>query len=193
MRLLIAGPPGSGKGTQSLRLSRELAIPHISTGELLREAIRFGSPLGRSVRDCVDAGRLVPDVLVNGLVQARLEEPDARQRGFLLDGFPRNADQLDALVGWLGPDRLDGAIVLAVPNVVATERLAMRARSDDTVPGIRERFLAFERETSLLLQRLDARGLLIAVDADRPINEITEELLDALRTLHPQVLAPALT
>jgi adenylate kinase len=191
MKLLIVGPPGSGKGTQSLRLSQELAIPHISTGDLLREAIRFETRLGNSVSNCVAAGRLVPDVLVNELVQARLEESDARRCGFLLDGFPRNVDQLDALLRWLSPDSLDAAIELAVANEVAVQRLATRGRTDDTSPGIRERFQAFERETLPLLHRLEGQGLLISVDADRPINDITEGLLDALRTPHRRVLASA--
>jgi adenylate kinase len=191
MRLLIVGPPGSGKGTQSLRLSRELTIPHISAGDLLREAIAFATPLGDSVSKCVAAGRLVPDVLVNEVVRARLDEPDARGRGFLLDGFPRTLDQLDALLRWLSPDGLDAAIELAVPNTVAVQRLARRGRTDDTSTGIRERFHAFERETSPLLRRLDGQGLLISVDADRPISDVTDELLDALRTPHRRVLASA--
>ncbi len=181
MKLLIVGPPGSGKGTQSPRLSRLLAIPHISTGELLRGAIRRGTPLGYSVSECVAGGRLVPDALVNELVRERLGRPDVRDRGFLLDGFPRNLDQLDALLLWLVPDGLDAAIELAVSNEVAVQRLATRGRTDDTSPAIRERLQAFERETTPLLRRLDAEGLLISVDADRPINDVTEEVLDSLR------------
>jgi adenylate kinase len=189
IRLLIVGPPGAGKGTQSLRLSRQLTIPHISTGDLLRESIRIATPLGRSVSNCVTAGRLVPDALVNELVWARLEERDARERGFLLDGFPRNLDQLDALLRWLSPGGLDAAIELAVPTEVVVNRLAARGRADDTSPSIGERLDAFEHETSPLLHRLDRQGLLISVDADRPINDITEELLGVLRTPHRRVMA----
>jgi adenylate kinase len=189
IRLLIIGPPGAGKGTQSLPLARELTIPHISTGDLLREAIRIATPLGRSVDNCVTSGRLVPDALVNELVRVRLEEPDARESGFLLDGFPRNLDQLDALLRWLSPDGLDAAIELAVPNAVVANRLAARGRADDTSPSIGERFDAFEHETSPLLHRLDRQGLLISIDADRPIDDVTEELLGVLRTPHRRVLA----
>jgi adenylate kinase len=191
MRLLIAGLPGSGKGTQSLRLARALMIPHVSTGDLLREAIRCATPLGLSISECVAAGRLVPDVFVNELVHARLERSDARRRGFLLDGFPRNLDQFDGLVRWLRPEALDAAIELAVSNEVASERLAMRGRTDDTTPGVRERFHAFERDTSPLLRRLDGDGLLISVDADRPVDDITSELLDTLRRRHRRVMSPA--
>jgi adenylate kinase len=191
MRLLIAGLPGSGKGTQSLRLARALMIPHVSTGDLLREAIRRATPLGLSISECVAAGRLVPDVFVNELVHARLEKPDARRRGFLLDGFPRNLDQFEGLVRWLRPDALDAAIELAVSNEVARERLAKRGRTDDTTPGVRERFHAFERETSPLLRRLEREGLLLSVDADRAIDDITHELLRALRTPQRRAVSPA--
>ena len=182
MRLLIAGPPGSGKGTQSRRVSGALGIPHVSTGDLLRDAIRLGTPLGYGASECVAEGRLVPDALVNELVQARLGRADVRERGFLLDGFPRNLDQLDALLVWLVPHGLHAAIELVVPNEVALERLATRGRADDTTPGIRERLEAFQRETTPLLGRLDDEGLLVSIDADRPINEVTEALLDSFRT-----------
>src|SRR5947207_7678481 len=110
MKLLIVGPPGSGKGTQSLRVSAALGIPHMSPGALLRHAIRLGTTLGDEACECVAAGHLVPDVLVNELVRERLGPTAARERGFLLDGFPRNRDQLDALLSWLCPDALDAAI-----------------------------------------------------------------------------------
>jgi adenylate kinase len=144
-----------------------------------------------SISECVAAGRLVPDALVNELVHARLEKPDARRRGFLLDGFPRNLDQFEGLVRWLRPDALDAAIELAVSDEVARGRLASRGRSDDTTPGVRERFRAFERETSPLLRRLDRDGLLISVDADRPIDDITRELLHALGRPHRGVMSTA--
>src|SRR5438034_10742083 len=126
MNLLIIGPPGSGKGTQSLRISLAFGIPHISTGELLRDAIRLGTTLGDNACECIAAGHLAPDALVNELVRARLEETAIRKRGFLLDGFPRNLEQLDALLAWLRPEGLDAAIELAVPNEVVVQRLAAR-------------------------------------------------------------------
>lgn len=191
MRVLIIGPPGSGKGTQSLRLSRALRIPHVSTGDLLREAVALATPLGLSISECVASGRLVPDVFVNELVQRRLEKLDVRRRGFLLDGFPRTLDQLDGLVRWLAPDSLDAAIELAISDEVAGERLARRRRSDDTTSCIRERFHAFERETSPVLCRLKGDDLLISVDADRRTDEITNQLLHALGTPHRQLLSAA--
>jgi adenylate kinase len=182
MNVLIVGPPGSGKGTQSLRISRALAISHISTGELLREAIRLGTPLGNSACECVAAGCLVPDALVNELVRARLELPATRARGFLLDGFPRNVEQLDALLGWLLPAGLDAAIELRVPNDVVERRLTTRGRTDDTVAGIQERLQAFDRDTLPMLRALEHRGLLISVDADRPVDDVTAAILQGLRS-----------
>ena len=180
MNLLIVGPPGSGKGTQSLRISRAFGIPHISTGELLRDAIRLGTPLGDNACECVAAGHLVPDALVNELVHARLDETAAREPGFLLDGFPRNLEQLDALFAWLRPEGLDAAIELAVPNEVVVQRLTARGRTDDTAAGIRERLRGFARETSPVLHHLETRGLLISVDANRPVDDITGDILEAL-------------
>ena len=180
MNLLIVGPPGSGKGTQSLRISRALGIPHVSTGALLRHAIRLGTPLGDSACECVAAGHLVPDALVNELVRERLGHGTARTRGFLIDGFPRNRAQLDALLSWLHPEALDAAIELAVPSEVVVQRLMTRGRTDDTEAGIAARLGAYEVETSLMLRDLEATGLLISVDADRPIDDVTTDILASL-------------
>jgi adenylate kinase len=180
MNLLIVGPPGSGKGTQSLRISRALGIPHVSTGALLRHAIRLGTPLGDSACECVAAGHLVPDALVNELVRERLGHGTARTRGFLIDGFPRNRAQLDVLLSWLHPEALDAAIELAVPSEVVVQRLMTRGRTDDTEAGIAARLGAYEVETSLMLRDLEATGLLISVDADRPVDDVTTDILASL-------------
>jgi len=181
MRLLIAGSPGSGKGTQSRYLSGALRIPHVSTGDLLRDAIRLGTPLGYGATECIAEGRLAPDRVVNEMVWARLSRSDTRERGFLLDGFPRNVDQLDSLVSWLAPDALDAAVQLVIPTEVAVRRLEDRGRDDDAPRAIAERLDAFEGETAVLLRELDSRGLLISIDADRPIALVTASILDALR------------
>lgn len=178
--MLIVGPPGSGKGTQSLRISRALGIPHVSTGALLRHAIRLGTPLGDSACECVAAGHLVPDALVNELVRERLGHGTARTRGFLIDGFPRNRAQLDVLLSWLHPEALDAAIELAVPSEVVVQRLMTRGRTDDTEAGIAARLGAYEVETSLMLRDLETTGLLISVDADRPIDDVTTDILASL-------------
>jgi adenylate kinase len=180
MNLLIVGPPGSGKGTQSLRISRALGIPHVSTGALLRHAIRLGTPLGDSACECVAAGHLVPDALVNELVRERLGHATSRTRGFLLDGFPRNRAQLDALLSWLHPESLDAAIELVARSEIVVERLTTRGRTDDTEVGIAARLGAYEVETSPMLRDLEAAGLLIPVDADRPVDDVTRVILASL-------------
>ncbi len=171
---------------------REGEIPHISTSDLLRNAVRLGTPPGYSAGECVAAGRLVPDTLVNELLQERLRGLDVHDRGFLLDGFPRTVDQLDALLVWLAPDTLDGSIELAISTEFAVQRLIARGRPDDTSSAIRERLQAFELETRPVLDRLEERGLLISVDADRPIGEVTEELLDSLRKRRPHARVTSL-
>lgn len=180
MKLLIAGRPGSGKGTQARRVSRALTVPHISTGELLRDAIRRGTPAGLSARECVAAGRFVPDSLVNELVQRELELRPTGERGFLLDGFPRNLDQLNALCLWLDPEHLDAAIELTVSNDVVIERLATRGRTDDTRAGVRERLRAFANDTAPALEHLASLGLLISIDAEQPADAVTRDILEAL-------------
>lgn len=185
--VLLVGPPGSGKGTQARRISRVLAIPQLSTGELLRDAIRLGTPVGARARECVAAGRLVPDALVNELVRARLESRSAREHGVLLDGFPRNVEQLRALLEWLAPEGVGAAIELVVPSCVVLERLAARGRTDDTAPGVRERLRAFTSETSPMLRELERDGLLVSIDANRPVNEVTAHIMAAIGERVPGV------
>jgi adenylate kinase len=187
--LLLVGPPGSGKGTQALRISRVLAIPQLSTGELLRDAIRLGTPLGTRAGECVAAGRLVPDALVNELVRAHLEPRSAREHGILLDGFPRNVEQLRALLEWLAPEGLSAAIELVVPSGVVMERLATRGRTDDTAAGVRERLRAFTSETSPMLRELERDGLLVSIDANRPVTHVTAEIMAAIGERAPRVPA----
>jgi len=161
-------------------MSRALGIPHVSTGALLRHAIRLGTPLGESACECVAAGHLVPDALVNELVRERLGHTTVRERGFLLDGFPRNRAQLDGLLSWLNPEALDAAIELAVPSEIVVQRLTTRGRTDDTEAGIDTRLGAYEVETSPMLRDLEAAGLLIPIAADRPIDVVTRDILASL-------------
>jgi len=161
-------------------MSRALGIPHVSTGALLRHAIRLGTPLGESACECVAAGHLVPDALVNELVRERLGHTTVRERGFLLDGFPRNRAQLDGLLSWLNPEALDAAIELAVPSEIVVQRLTSRGRTDDTEAGIDTRLGAYEVETSPMLRDLEAAGLLIPIAADRPIDVVTRDILASL-------------
>jgi adenylate kinase len=180
MKLLVIGRPGAGKGTQSRRVAEILGVPHISTGDLLRDAISEGTPLGLRTNASVSAGRLVPDSLVGAMLETRLGRPDVRHCGWLLDGFPRTPDQLEALERWLAPDRLDAAVELVVPPEVAVARLLARGREDDTAAAIRQRLDAYERETQPVLQLLADEGLLVSVDGDRPVDEVTAAVLEAI-------------
>ncbi|OIQ59040.1 adenylate kinase [Moorella thermoacetica] len=127
MRLVLLGPPGAGKGTQAREISQRLAIPHISTGDMFREAIKGGTPLGRQAEAYIKDGRLVPDEVTIGLVQERLARPDCRD-GFLLDGFPRTVAQAEALDAWLAgrQEGLDAVIDIEVPRDALLERLTGR-------------------------------------------------------------------
>jgi len=127
VRLLIMGTPGAGKGTQAKLLATQFNACHISTGDMLREAVRSGSPLGREARRAMDEGRLVPDDVVVGLVEERLDSPDCAQ-GFLLDGFPRTVAQARALDALLArrKEPLDGVVLIALPPERAVERLSGR-------------------------------------------------------------------
>lgn len=166
VRLVILGRQGSGKGTQAARLVDAYGPVHVSTGDMLRAAMAAGTELGRQARALVDAGELVGDDVVNGIVAERLAEADVVERGFLLDGYPRTPDQAAALEGFLAEagTPLDGALNLDVPVDEVTARMMARGRADDTEEGIRRRLDLYESETAPLLAWFDERGLLDVVD-----------------------------
>jgi len=184
-RLLIVGPPGAGKGTQSARLTERFAIPAIATGDIFRANIKNQTPLGVEVKAIVDAGDYVPDSLTNALVTHRLEEEDALD-GFLLDGYPRTLDQiafLDELLAKRGQS-LDAVIQLVADQEEVVKRLRLRAieqgRTDDTEEAIRHRQEVYARETAPLIPVFRERGILIEVDGLGDINEISARISDAL-------------
>lgn len=184
-RLLIIGPPGAGKGTQSARLSRLFDIPAIATGDIFRLNIKNGTPLGLEVKSIVDAGDYVPDSLTNGLVRGRLEEPDALD-GFLLDGYPRTIDQVVYLDGALAARRqsLDAVIRLVADTEAVVARLRKRAveqgRIDDSEEAIRHRQDVFRRATAPLVEVYGDRGLLVTIDGLGGLDEVTERILSGL-------------
>ncbi|TMA55223.1 MAG: nucleoside monophosphate kinase, partial [Deltaproteobacteria bacterium] len=141
MRIVLIGPPGAGKGTQARMLQQTFGIPQISTGDLLREAVREGTALGQQARAYMDAGELVPDQLVTAMVVERLRRPDCAA-GFLLDGFPRTIAQAEALAAELAQhqQRLDGVISLVVPRAELVERLSGRWVCRDCGAMYHERF-----------------------------------------------------
>ena len=184
-RLLIIGPPGAGKGTQSARLLENFVIPAIATGDIFRKNIRDETPLGIEVKAIVDAGDYVPDTLTNALVSGRLAEEDALE-GFLLDGYPRTLEQvtyLDELLAGRGQS-LDAVIQLVADQEEVVARLRKRAieqgRTDDTEDAIRHRQQVYSRETSPLIAVYRDRALLIDVDGLGEIDEVSSRIGDAL-------------
>jgi adenylate kinase len=188
MNLLLLGPQGSGKGTQAGRVSAEYGIPHVSTGDMFRSAIGSGSELGRRVEPILAAGDLVPDELTIELIRERLAQPDA-WRGFVLDGFPRNlaqAEALDELLASIGRD-LEAVLYFAVPDDVAMRRLLGRARAegraDDTPDVIARRLVIYHEQTEPLVEYYRARDRLVPLHAERSIDEVYAELQDVLEQL----------
>jgi len=199
--IVLLGKQGAGKGTQADLLSKHYGIPHVSTGEILRAAIKAGSELGQRVKGVLDAGELVSDELVNDLVEERFAQPDAA-RGVLLDGYPRTVGQADALAAMLLPNTVTACINLDVATDLVTERLAMRRvckacsaiyrsidpsgetgvcercggevvqRGDDTPEAIRQRLSVYERDTAPLLDYYSTRDLLITINGDDSVDNV---------------------
>ena len=188
MRILFLGPPGSGKGTQTRMLAQRLGIPVISTGEMLRAAVREGTPLGGKAKAVMEAGGPVPDDLMIQLIRERLSEPDA-QDGFILDGFPRTVDQARALEQLLADTGngvgLSGVINLEVPEAVLEDRLHGRSneehRSDDRPDTILERLRVYHSKTEPVIGFYRDRGLLTDVAGIGDVDEIAHRIDRALR------------
>ena len=185
MNLLVIGPQGSGKGTQAARLSDAHGIPHVSTGEMFRGAIAAGTELGRRVEPILAAGQLVPDDLTVDVIRERLAEPDA-ERGFVLDGFPRNlaqAEALDAMLADIGRG-LDAVLFFDLAEEIAVERLRVRAREegreDDTPDAIARRLAIYHEQTEPVVERYRTTGKLVPLHAGRSVNEVFAEIQTAL-------------
>jgi adenylate kinase len=183
-RILFLGPPGAGKGTQAARLARAIGIPHISTGEMLRQAVAEGTELGMRAQAIMAAGDLVPDDLVVAMVKERLERDDAAC-GYLLDGFPRNTAQAAALDAAIGTGSLEVALLLEANEQELVERLLNRAmelgREDDNEDTIRRRLDVYRDETEPLVGYYPETGVpVVAVDGLGTIDEVFSRLMVAL-------------
>ena len=185
MRLIILGPPGAGKGTQAARIAEKFGIPAISTGDIFRANIKNETPLGLQVKEVIASGGYVTDEITNAIVRDRLFEDDAEQ-GFLLDGFPRTAAQVETLDAILAEHghALGAVLELTVDNEAVVQRLLKRAeiegREDDTEEVIRERQAIYRRETAPLTEIYSARDLLVQVDGMGSVDEVFTRISRAL-------------
>ena len=185
LNILLLGPQGAGKGTQGKLISSEHGVPHIATGDMLRAAIAEGTELGRKAEPVVNAGELVPDDLMIDLIRDRLARDDTRD-GFVLDGFPRTAVQAEALDSTLEEIERPLSVVFEfqLPEEVCVERLTLRAqeegRVDDTPEAIRTRLQLYHEQTEPLVEYYRARGNLVGIPADRPVEDVFAEIQKAL-------------
>jgi adenylate kinase len=206
----MLGRQGAGKGTQAVRLSRHYVVPHISTGDMLRAAVKEGTEFGRKASEIMGRGELVPDEVMRGVVEERLKKDDTANRGYILDGFPRTVPQAEALAEITAEQPLDMVIDLVVATDVVLERLAARRvcadcganystdspprygwtcdncggevvqRADDTPEAIQKRLDLYERETAPLVAWYEDAGLLVPVDGLGSADEVTGRLIRAI-------------
>jgi adenylate kinase len=208
MRMILVGPPGAGKGTQAARLVETLKIPHISSGDMLRAAVKEGTELGKAADGFMKVGKLVPDNVVIGMILERIAKPDCAQ-GFMLDGFPRTTPQAEALDEALRAAgvTLDTVLLVEVPDELIIERVTGRRsdpvtgaiyhlkynpppadvagrlvhRKDDTVEACTERLEKYHRETQPIIPFYEAQGILKRVDGVGSLDEVAARILAALR------------
>jgi adenylate kinase len=186
MRLVLLGPPGSGKGTQATRLKEQLQIPHISTGDLLRAEVAAGTPLGVQAKEVMARGDLVSDDILLGMLENRLALDDV-VKGFILDGYPRNVAQANALDGLLAKigQPLDAVVQLDVATELLVERIAGRAkaegREDDNPESVRKRLQVYNDSTAPVIGFYEGRGKLARVDGVGSLEDVLARILAALQ------------
>jgi adenylate kinase len=179
VRAVLLGPPGAGKGTQAVGVCAARKLRHLSTGDLLRAAVKAGSETGRKAKGFMDRGELVPDEVVFALLREELRTP-AAARGFLLDGFPRNVAQARTLDQELGAQGIERVVHLKLDDDEVVRRLLQRGRPDDTEPVIRNRLRVYREETAPLIRHYSDRGLLATIDAFGTQEAVAGRLASAL-------------
>lgn len=186
--IVLLGPPGSGKGTQAIRLAETYGMPQIATGDILRAAVQAGTPLGQQVKAYMERGELVPDRLMVDIIRHRLAEPDA-QHGFVLDGFPRTLPQAEALDALLDELKrpLDAVLYLQVDRQSLIDRMQHRAeveqRTDDRPDVIRHRIDVFLQQTAPVIDYYRRQGKLRLIDGTRPPDEVAAAIDDVIGSL----------
>jgi adenylate kinase len=186
VRLIFLGPPGAGKGTQAKALADHWQIPHISTGDILRQALQEQTPLGIKAQSFMNRGELVPDQVVQGLVEERLAKPDCTS-GWILDGFPRTVKQAEFLENLLEKIQQQGERVvnLDVPDEVVVGRLLERGRKDDGETVIRRRLEVYRSETEPLIKHYGSKDRLVVVNGNLSQEEVTSALKNAVASSSP--------
>lgn len=192
MRLILLGPPGAGKGTQATRIAERYGIPQLSTGDMLRAAVAAGTPVGLKAKAVMDAGGLVSDEIVIGIVADRIEEADARP-GFILDGFPRTVAQAEALDKMLAQKglKIDAVLSFIVDQDALVGRIIKRAedarargeavRRDDDPEIFKTRLVAYNRDTAIVGPYYKSRGQLTEIDGMQPIDKVTSDIMSVLQ------------
>ncbi len=209
-RLVMLGRQGAGKGTQCVQLSRHYVVPHISTGDMLRAAVKEGTDFGRKAKEFMDKGELLSDDIIVGIVDERIGQPETRERGFILDGFPRTPGQAQALADITAERPLDVVVDLDVPIEIVRHRLASRRvcrdcganystdappkdswicdtcggdviqRADDNIEAIDRRLALYEQETAPLVAWYRERGLLEVINGDGPAGDVLKRLIEVI-------------
>lgn len=187
MNIVIFGPPGAGKGTQSQRLEKELGICQLSTGDMLRKEVASGSELGQILKTILDEGKLVPDETMVKLIEIAMKDPDC-EKGVIFDGFPRTRPQAEALDDMLKKNgkRIDHVIVLQVDDGALLGRIQKRAeesgetRSDDNEETLKKRLNVYHEQTAPILPYYEEQGLLRKIDGMADIDKVTDQIFEAI-------------
>ncbi|GAB1640559.1 adenylate kinase [Krasilnikovia sp. MM14-A1259] len=193
MRILLVAPPGAGKGTQGALIANHFHVPHIATGDLLRDHVARRTELGLAVQECLDRGELVHDEIVLDMVRVELEKAKNQGRGYVLDGMPRNMPQARSIYQVARTLDMTADVVL---HLVADDdelvrrllaRAALEHRSDDTEEVVRRRLAIYHDVTHPIVAWYDQRGILVAVDAMQPVDHVSRQILTALEAMRPLI------